>query len=175
MIYFIRHIETGLIKIGETNGLRRRVAELTNLHGAMELLGSMAGNRAKEAELHKQFADCNKRGLLVGFEWFSPMPELLEYIRANTTIKQAVKDTGAVARIPVSKETLSMLSDMAYGAGFNYSQLLLFMLWKEGVDVNDPESIKRYALSIREKIHAWKLEKSRAKMQAIMEAKRNAE
>jgi hypothetical protein len=39
MIYFLRHTETGLIKIGKTIGFSVRLSQLMAQHGDLELIG----------------------------------------------------------------------------------------------------------------------------------------
>lgn len=83
MIYFLRHIETGLIKIGYTNNFHARFLALTGWFGVLETLGVMDGRLHDEAILKRQFARLNVRGILPGTEWFRPVPDLLDYIEEH--------------------------------------------------------------------------------------------
>lgn len=77
VVYFIRNPDSGLIKIGTTAYLSRRLSCLRSHSGAeLELLGSLPGNRYVEAGLHSRWAGLRVRG-----EWFRPDPEILEWIK----------------------------------------------------------------------------------------------
>jgi hypothetical protein len=84
MIYFLRRAD-GAIKIGTTEKYYSRLPVLTKTYGHLELLGVMEGDREKEQEIHQQFAHArlnSKRKT----EWFQPCLELLDYIKANTSL-----------------------------------------------------------------------------------------
>ncbi len=80
MIYFLRHPETGLMKIGTTTKYQKRLSDLMQKHGDLELLGLMYGNRSDEQQLHQQFSHLNEAGQLSGIEWFRADKELIAYI-----------------------------------------------------------------------------------------------
>lgn len=86
MIYFLQHKETGLIKIGVTNKLKRRVSQLNKLYGDLELLGLMEGYEGHEGLVHRDFSDLNVRGQLSGDEWFRPEKRLLDYIKKQSSL-----------------------------------------------------------------------------------------
>ncbi len=74
-IYFAR-ARDGWIKIGTTNDLRRRLAELRNYTpGGVQLLLTLDGNYHTEAAIHSRFPQYRKNG-----EWFEPSKPLLEFI-----------------------------------------------------------------------------------------------
>lgn len=75
MIYFVRSIATGLIKIGHSSDVQRRMPELLREHGPMELLSVLYGSAQTERAHHVHFAALNAHG-----EWFTPGAQLLSYI-----------------------------------------------------------------------------------------------
>lgn len=84
VVYFLQGKSTGLIKIGWTAVLTRRIA---NLRGStaeiVELLATVPGDVSLEAYLHERFAADRVRG-----EWFSPSRGLLAFVaevKANGT------------------------------------------------------------------------------------------
>lgn len=89
MIYYIRHIETGLIKIGLSTAVSIRMKNLAAFYGELELLGFHDGDIKVEKEMHQRFAP-RARGILSGKEWFNPTPELMAHIQANTRLENDV-------------------------------------------------------------------------------------
>lgn len=76
LIYFVRAGDRGLIKIGRTDRLERRLSQLQNgNHLELRLLGYAHGDTAEEKSLHRRFAAGRIRG-----EWFRPTRELLRFI-----------------------------------------------------------------------------------------------
>ncbi len=78
VVYFIRAVESGRIKIGHTKGSAE--ARLTNfLTGSpepLELLGAVPQtDDLNEPGLHERFADARRHG-----EWFEPTEDLLQFI-----------------------------------------------------------------------------------------------
>ena len=74
--YFIQGAQTGLVKIGRTS-LRigyRFTALQVGSPDLLILLKITEGDREKE--FHKRFAHLRQHG-----EWFTPAPELLEFIK----------------------------------------------------------------------------------------------
>jgi predicted XRE-type DNA-binding protein len=86
MIYFLRHTETGLIKIGKTIGFSVRLSQLMAQHGDLELIGLMPGYTEEERELHEYFHNCNERDILAGREWFKPDTHLVKYINKHSSL-----------------------------------------------------------------------------------------
>lgn len=84
VVYFIRNVDTGLIKIGTTICLSNRLAALRLGGGSeLEVLGVLPGAQTLEAEAHARWAALRVRG-----EWFSPGQELLEWIQQNAQREQ---------------------------------------------------------------------------------------
>jgi hypothetical protein len=79
MIYFLRHTETGLIKIGRTVNYSLRLSQLIAQYGDLELVGLMEGYTEQEQYLHGKFCQL-KANTLGGREWFVPDDELIDYI-----------------------------------------------------------------------------------------------
>ena len=79
-IYFLRMGD--LIKIGVTQDVNQRIKSYskTEYPYKPELLATCPGGFAKEKELHARFAHARVKG-----EWFSQVPELMQYIEAITT------------------------------------------------------------------------------------------
>jgi hypothetical protein len=76
MIYFIRNIETGEIKIGVGVRPRSRLKQLqTGSSATLELMGAIPGGIWEERELHRKWQRYRVRG-----EWFEPNAELLSEI-----------------------------------------------------------------------------------------------
>lgn len=73
-VYYVRRAD-GLIKIGWTGQLARRLTTLTREHGPIELLATHPGGRDVEQRQHARFRDARVEG-----EWFRPTPELLAHI-----------------------------------------------------------------------------------------------
>ena len=77
MIYFIQNAANNHIKIGFTDKpVKRRRSNLQTGNSAnLVLLGLTLGEKAKEIELHKRFAEAHIRG-----DWFRPIPPLIQFI-----------------------------------------------------------------------------------------------
>jgi len=73
-VYFVEG--AGLIKIGVSKDVEKRIASLKNGSPVpLTLLGYIQGSRALEAELHERFADIRDHG-----EWFQATDVLRQYI-----------------------------------------------------------------------------------------------
>lgn len=91
-VYFIQAGEDGPVKIGTAEDVAARLSELqTGSPAPLQLLGYVSGGRADEQMLHRRFAALRMRG-----EWFSPAPELIDFIvaalRADAKAEQAHAD-----------------------------------------------------------------------------------
>ncbi len=76
-IYFLRG--GGLIKIGVSKDVVGRLHVLQSMSPVpIELIGTMAGNKALERLLHKRFATSREHG-----EWFLPTGNIMIYIEDN--------------------------------------------------------------------------------------------
>ena len=75
VVYFIRNRASGLVKIGLTNNLARRLTEI-QMHGGAEVeaLGYVQGSYALERELHHRWRSHRVLG-----EWFHPTPDLMAW------------------------------------------------------------------------------------------------
>lgn len=104
MIYFARHIETGLIKIGHTRQFMRRIIDLIGMYGEIELLGLMDGGHDDEQRVHRLFhhLNCKARdrwfSSFWGSEWFVCEQGLLDYIKANTNLNFPLPFAGDVSK-----------------------------------------------------------------------------
>ncbi len=85
MIYFLRHVETGLIKIGKTRDIFLRLPQLTSRYGELELMGFMDGDYVEESTVHLRF-ELLRSTVLAGREWFNPDVALMDYIHTHTTL-----------------------------------------------------------------------------------------
>lgn len=81
VVYFLEDID-GLIKIGFTTCLGRRISELEIDHGPLKQLGWIWGDEEKERELHEMFKDWRYGQT----EWFHPNNELLSYIENHKNL-----------------------------------------------------------------------------------------
>ncbi len=80
-IYFIQGKTTGLIKIGQSSNVKRRLKDMqAGSPDVLVLLGTATFARIREGLIHRAF----KTGLAHG-EWFKPGERLLEFIRLFTT------------------------------------------------------------------------------------------
>lgn len=92
MIYFLRQLSTGYIKIGQTGNIKGRIAAAERKVGSVELIGGIEWSFYEEENLHLRFKQFNVRYLLedgyerYGKEWFYPDPSLLDYIKRYTDI-----------------------------------------------------------------------------------------
>lgn len=75
MVYFVRHLATGEIKIGFSRGVPVRMQYLLREVGPIELLAVEPGTVHDEHAYHACLAEHRLHG-----EWFAPCSELLEYI-----------------------------------------------------------------------------------------------
>ena len=79
MIYFIKNISNGQIKIGFAVKPNKRLADLqTGSTDKLILIKAIDGGPADEAALHEKFAVHRLNG-----EWFSPHDEIIEFIRGR--------------------------------------------------------------------------------------------
>lgn len=82
VVYFVHAKRLDLIKIGSAGDPAVRLRRISlECPDQMEILGTrICWNKgALELALHKRFADSRLRG-----EWFTPTPELLEFIAQET-------------------------------------------------------------------------------------------
>lgn len=75
MIYYIESPSTGLIKIGTSQNIPKRMKQL---EPGARLLATEPGSFKEEKSIHARFcADRDQVG-----EWFRPSPKLMDYIRS---------------------------------------------------------------------------------------------
>ena len=76
MIYFVRGTRSGMIKIGYSESVKRRLKALrTSSSEPLEVIAIIEGTRDDEQALHRRFAVARAQG-----EWFHPHRRLLEYL-----------------------------------------------------------------------------------------------
>lgn len=87
MIYFIRNMENGHVKIGTSRNPWKRLQALqTASSQPFRLLGIIHGGKRREAKLHERFAAFRIRG-----EWFYGEPEILLFIRRRAFLFKGIK------------------------------------------------------------------------------------
>jgi hypothetical protein len=86
-VYFIRDLETGLIKIGCSQDVQKRLLQVHyEISHPLELLGYIPGSHTIEQRLHQRFSRQRRNGLKPSgaghtrWEWFEPSPEMMEYL-----------------------------------------------------------------------------------------------
>jgi hypothetical protein len=79
VVYFIR-LQSGSIKIGSTDNLGQRMANLKWTYGSIELLATIPGDASTEKEIHSKFDHIR----LGRSEQFHPKHELLGFIRMTS-------------------------------------------------------------------------------------------
>jgi hypothetical protein len=77
MVYFVRLVSTGCVKIGFSRRVATRMQQLLRRYGPIELLAVVPGSARAERETHLAFAS-----LALGGEWFSPGDALLTHVAA---------------------------------------------------------------------------------------------
>lgn len=86
-VYFAKHAQTSLIKIGMSiNPIARTKALRT------ELIGVIAGDQKREREIHKQFHRLRVMdgAGLPGTEWFKDDPEISDFIKRKSLALDAI-------------------------------------------------------------------------------------
>lgn len=96
-IYFVQRTD-GLIKIGITKNLKRRLPQISKAHGPLVVLRSERGGKSEEARLHLRLASFNQFG-----EWFAPVPEVLSAV-ADYVPSEAERPVQAVVPSASEKE-----------------------------------------------------------------------
>lgn len=100
MIYFLRHVETGVLKIGTTVDYPMRLSQLIAKYGDMELLGLMTGSYDIEGELRRKFGKYHTN-ILQGTEWYHPAHEIVEYIKSHSKLSIPLPLDRRVRRSPL--------------------------------------------------------------------------
>lgn len=92
MIYFIGVESGGVIKIGNSTVVTKRLYDLQHANAEpLVLLGSVEGGPYEEALLHTHFAKDHIRG-----EWYKDSPRLLAFITQLPTSMQGITSSGAL-------------------------------------------------------------------------------
>jgi len=91
MVYFVKLISTGRVKIGYSANVPVRMQELTHDHGPLDLLAVLHGSRKTERAHHLHFAALRVKG-----EWFAPGEALMAYIGSLASCEPV----GPVVRAP---------------------------------------------------------------------------
>lgn len=90
-IYFLRRAD-GLIKVGYTGNLKRRIGQLSKSHGHLEVIKVVNGDRQREKRLHAALAQFNEFG-----EWFrdcADLRSLIDSVASGSTVELASSDAG---------------------------------------------------------------------------------
>lgn len=87
VVYYLRRLRDGAIKIGMSRRLGKRIEDLSVLYGQLDLLATEPGARIHETRRHRQFEDdrLQEPEYTYGFgasEWFRPSQRLLRHIRS---------------------------------------------------------------------------------------------
>lgn len=90
VVYYIRRVSDGMVKIGTTREFRKRMATHRNEHGEMQILLTHSGTRKEEREAHLRF-DVYRAGRS---EWFYPTRPLLSWILDTRQIESHRRTQG---------------------------------------------------------------------------------
>jgi hypothetical protein len=80
-VYFVQAGAGGLIKIGFTENLKRRLANIKTSCPDMRLLTVIDGDKSAESAFHFRFKSSRVEG-----EWFSPSADILEFIETQPKV-----------------------------------------------------------------------------------------
>jgi hypothetical protein len=103
LVYYIRRTSDGMIKIGFTSDIDKRMTDLQREHGELQLLHTAPGARPEEDALHKRFAAWNYQG-----EWFHPGRVLMRSIKHEREKNRPARVRGTVP--------LGVLAEVSKGA-----------------------------------------------------------
>lgn len=92
MIYFIRQVSTGYIKIGWSIRPIERFISLQEKFGELHLIGVMSTPENQERRLHERFESLNvvrhgEKKRIYGREWFVAQDALVGYIGASCSLE----------------------------------------------------------------------------------------
>lgn len=130
VVYFIQRESDGAIKIGFSNKIKSRVANLKSTEEEnLKILGIFEGDREKEKELHERFKDLRKHK-----EWFAPGSAILDYLSATENASMSLADFPS-GKIMISIHTTTYqwlkqqieykrFRSMSHGAEFAISELM---------------------------------------------------
>lgn len=77
VVYFVMRESDGLIKIGTSRNLAKRLVPIKKENGPLKLAATAGGDHKQETALHRKFAALRAEG-----EWFRPELPLLEHVYA---------------------------------------------------------------------------------------------
>lgn len=104
MIYFVRRVGGGDIKIGMSACLSARLMQLEKMVGCeLVVLGVMDGSFYEEKSLHREFATICREG-----EWFDPAASLLDFIANKCRPWDGCDDLPAISSVVALKGSLDM-------------------------------------------------------------------
>lgn len=107
MIYFVKNSE-GLIKIGYTKDIQKRLSTLMHDHGQdLQLLKCICGTRYSEKSLHKRFSS-----LSVGKEWFRSNTELIEFIEKSEASDETPEHNTQEIKLGKDVQYLRLMKNM---------------------------------------------------------------
>lgn len=97
MIYFVRKVSTGQIKIGYSGNVQERMRSLRSEHGPLELLAVIPGDERAEKAQHARWEWFHSH-----LEWFNSGTALLRYIEGLDSCEPVgpvgVRHSGALSR-----------------------------------------------------------------------------
>lgn len=115
LVYYIRRISDGMIKIGTTRSFRARMNTIRAEHGEIEILLTHSGDAKKEREMHARFG-----AYRIGrTEWFRPVKPLLRWIlqaRRDYTLGKS-QQRGAVKQSEIRRLTVAAPKDPLWRGG----------------------------------------------------------
>ena len=113
MIYFMQPTDGGRIKIGCSDNVYRRRAELACKAGRkLRVLAVMHGNRVEEQRLHWRFGPLRVEG-----EWFEPGDDLVGYIATEGIPWAPVKKRPTQSKLELPAEELEEVRAVARSIG----------------------------------------------------------
>ena len=96
VVYAIRAKNSGLVKIGTTRHLSKRIRTIRTSCGSdITVLAIVPGDRSFESEWHAEFAHLRQPG-----EWFTPARHLLTHIRRRLTPRSMIQINSTPTRGP---------------------------------------------------------------------------
>jgi len=117
VVYFIRRISDGMVKIGTTGSFRPRMNSIKAEHGALQVLFTRSGSRKLESEMHAKFAEYR----IARTEWFMPVRPLLWWIyeERSRVLYRKSQQAGAVRPVDVRRlaEAAPRVQDLTWKAG----------------------------------------------------------
>lgn len=92
VVYYLRRVSDGAIKIGTTTEFRKRMATHRKEHGEIQILLTHSGTAKEEHEIHLKF-DVYRIGR-GRTEWFYPTRPLLNWILSTRSVERHKKTQG---------------------------------------------------------------------------------